>query len=143
MRTRPTKNTYQQLLLSAFALVPEAELVALFRAARKHPERNLCIDLVNRELDKGIALMDAFAAPSPLHALFTRHTPELRVFVPRKHVITVHFGTLDPPCAMVSLRGVMRDQGKVSHLVCRGTHVPRRGPRILRGPRDWDLFAAS
>jgi hypothetical protein len=143
MRTLPPPNTYQQLLLSAFALVDEPDLIAIFRAARTHPERNLCIVLVNRELDKGISLMDAFDAPSPLHALFTRHRPELRVFVPRRNVITVHFGTFDPPCAMVSMQAVLSDQGTVIDLLCKGTHVPRTEPRILKGPRDWDLFGRS
>ena len=64
MRDLKHVNAYQQLLLSALALVHEADLIAIFRALRKHPNRGKCIDLVNAELDKGISLMAALAEPS-------------------------------------------------------------------------------
>ncbi len=98
MRKLPPMNEYQQLLYCALALVEEADLVAILRAARKHPERNRCIDIANAELDKGIRLWDTFAAPSRLHTLFTTAWPEFRVLVDtERRSIHLDFGTNGSP----------------------------------------------
>lgn len=141
MKKLPCRNAYQQLLLSALALVDEADLVALFRAARNHPGRNRCIDLVNAELDHGISLWDAFDEPSALHAVFTNDWPELRVLVdPDKNSFTMDFGTNGPPSDIVTWEATMGGTGVVAKLECYGRTYPEGLPPEPKGPKGFSPF---
>lgn len=135
MKKLPCRNDYQQLLLSALALVDEADLVAIFRAARNHAERNACIDLVNAELDRGISLWDAFDEPSALYKVFTHDWPELRVLVGLDdNTISMDFGTNGPPSSLVSWRATMGGTGVVTKLECFGRYYPGGIPPYPMGP---------
>lgn len=140
MKTLPCRNEYQQLLMSALALVDEADLVAFFRAARKHPERNKCIDIVNRELDKGVSLMEVFDAPSELYELFTDDWPELRVLVDQEtNTISIDFGTNGPPSDIRTLYATMGDTGVVTKLKYQGRHFLEVLPEH-KGPKVWNTL---
>lgn len=139
MRTLPSRNEYQQLLLSALALVDAEDLVAIVRAARKDPGRNRCIDLLNEELDKGVSLWDAFGEPSALYELFTDDWPELRVLVGQDdHTVSLDFGTNGPPSDIVSWRATMGGTGVVTKLVCYGRYYPEGLPPEPKGPKGWN-----
>ncbi len=137
MRDLRAYNAYQHLLLSALALVHEEDLVAILRAARKDPGRNRCIDLVNAELDKGMSLMEAFAAPSPLHEVFTDDWPEFRVYVTGDRV-SLDFGTNGPPSSIVCWQAQMAGTGVVAMLECLGGYYPEGIPEEpKRSPKGW------
>jgi hypothetical protein len=134
MRDLKHVNDYQQLLLSALALVHEEDLVAIFRALRKHPQRGKCIDLLNAELDKGISLMDAFAEPSKLHELFTNDWPELRVLV-NDNTVFLKFGTNGPPSEIQTWRALMSATGVVAKVDHDGRYYPEGVPDTRNGPK--------
>lgn len=129
MRKLPPMNDIQQLLYGALALVDEADLVAILRAAAKHPECNRCIELVNAELDKGTSLWDAFAAPSPLHALLSDTWPEFRVRVnEERQIIELEFGTNGPVSELVCWVARMGDSGVVLDLKDSYRYWPEGAP---------------
>lgn len=139
MRKLPPMNDFQQPLYSALALVDEADLVAILRAATIHPERDRCIELVNAELDKGISLWDAFAAPGPLLDLFENDCPEFRVRVLEKHqVIELDFGTNGRKGGVVCWVARMGDSGVVLDLTDSYRYWPEGAPEI--GPVGWNLL---
>lgn len=126
-------NAYQQLLYCALPLVHEEDLVAIFRAARTHPDRNRCIDLMNQALDDGYTLWAALDAPSPLYELFTDDWPELRVSVENEKVYLL-FGTNGPPSDIVEWEAHMSGTGQVAHLVCLGRYTPEEGNQDQAAP---------
>ena len=129
MRKLPPMNDYQQLLYGALALVDEADLVAILRAAAKHPECNQCIELVNDELDKGLSLWDAFAEPSALHALLSNTWPEFRVRVnEERQIIELEFGTNGPTSDLVCWVARMGDSGVVLDLTDSYRYWPEGAP---------------
>ena len=140
MRDLAPMNEYQQLLYSALALVDEADLLAILRAAGKHPERNSCIELVNAELDKGITLWDIFAAPSPLHVLFTNDRPEFRVSVDLDgQTILLDFGTYGPPSDLLVWEARMGATGVVEKLHDPARYWPEGIPtQPGPAPRGWN-----
>ena len=142
MRNHPPMNEYQQLLLSALALVDEADLVAILRAARKHPKRNHCIDLVNAELDKGVNLWSAFADPSPLNTLFENDWPELRVsFCMEQRTISMEFGTNGPPSDILCWQAHMGATGVVKKLEEPDRYWPEGiPPRLGPVPKGYNPF---
>ncbi len=115
MRDLEHVNEYQQLLLSALALVHEEDLVAIFRAARNHEVRSKPIELMNVELDKGLNLMQALDAPSSLHALFEVDYPSFTVQVGSTMVL-LSFGTHGPPSELHVWRATMASTGVVESL---------------------------
>jgi len=140
MRDLKHVNAYQQLLLSALALVHEADLVAIFRTLRKHPNRGKCIDLANAELDKGITLMDAFAEPSALNELFEDDWPEIRVAVVNDNIIELTFGTNGPPSEINIWSATMTATGVVAKVEHLGRDYPEGMPVSGKGPRGVNPF---
>ena len=136
MRDLHGANNYQQLLLSALALVHEADLVALLRAARKHPERNRAIDALNRQLNNGVRLWDAFAEPSPVHALFAEKLPEFRVRVPFPDHLELDIGLHSLPSQLVTISARMAGTGRVAELIGVVPYYPEGLPGVRWG---WNL----
>ncbi len=140
MRNHPPMNEYQQLLLSALALVDEADLVAILRVAGQHPLRNSCIDRVNEDLDKGLSLWEAFADGSSLCALFENDCMELRVRINMaRHSIDLDFGINSRPSDILGWVARMGPSGVVEKLEEPERYWPEGIPteRML-GYRKWD-----
>lgn len=133
MRDLPPMNAYQQLIHCALALVHEEDLVAIFRALRRHPERNRCVDLLNQALDDGYTLWAAFDAPSPLFELFQDDMPELRLRVTGNR-IAMDFGTFGPPSDILDWEIHMSGTGQVESIQCMGRYCPENGNKGIAPP---------
>lgn len=116
MRDLSNVNQYQQLILSALALVHEEDIVAIFRALRAEPERNECIDLMNDELDRGRSLMEAFGESSALYAFFEDGFPDFNVTVVTNKIIELEFGTNASRGAIQRCGATMASTGVVEKL---------------------------
>lgn len=116
MRDLSNVNQYQQLILSALALVHEEDIVAIFRALRAEPERNECIDLMNDELDRGRSLMEAFGESSALYAVFEDGFPDFNVTVVTNKIIELEFGSNASRGAIQRWGATMASTGVVEKL---------------------------
>ena len=116
----------------------EADLVAILRAAAIHPERDRCIDLVNDELDKGLSLWEAFAAPGPLLDLFENDMPELRVRVmEEQQIIELDLGTHSSAGVLVCWVARMGASGVVLSLKDSYRYSGGASDREI-GPNSWN-----
>ena len=136
MRDLSGANSYQQLLLSALALVHEEDLLALVRAARWHAERNSVIDRLNLELDQGKSLWDSFSGPGPVYDLFAEDYPEFRVRVPFPDHLELDIGLHTLPSQLVTISARMAGTGHVVELISVVPYYPEGLPGVHWG---WNM----